>query len=526
MANSVGWLVNLKDKFSGAAKKVAGSMGVLERQAGKTNRKVAGMGAGLDKLGGQLKGALAFAGVSVGIGSFLQAGAAFQDGMADISAITGAAGKDLAFYQNEILTLSKEFATAQTEVATAVAQIGSAKSELLRDPEGLINVTRQVLTLANAAGVSIPDAIDASVGALNQFNLGADQASRFVNSLAAGSQVGASLVGEMVQALKNAGSVSAQFGLSFEETNATLQVFAKNGIKGSEAGTLLRATLSKLESIRGGRFAPSKIGFIKSLEVIEKLGLSNVQILNEFGAEVLKGILILRSNVPLVKQWTAAVTGTNTAQEQAAVRLATFNAGLRRLGVIITDKVIKTFIRLEPVLTRGAESFGAWLDTVDDKKVEAFADSIKGILQLMEGLAKAGGAVADVMGRVGTAIGETAAKIELKTDMGRGGLVSKVSGAATKTAKSEFSMGDFTPLGLGLKFQRALVGEFLSGGPATTATPENLALATGKIMREPAQNAKFNGELVIRAKSGTEIMSMKNSKMSENMNFGLNMVTQ
>lgn len=312
-----------------------------------------------------------------GAREFLRTGAQFQDSIADLSAITGSSGVQLSKFNDKILEMAKSSATAQDQVALAFTSIASLKSELLKSEGALETVTEQALLLANAAGIEIPDAVRASVGALNQFNQGADQASRFVNVIAAGAKIGASLVGETAEALKNAGAVASQFNVSFEETNALIQVLAKNEIKGAEAGTKLRGVLSKLEKIAKGKIAPSVIGITKSLELLEKAGLSNTQVIDEFGEENLSTILILRKNIPLFKQFTTQLKGTNVAQEQAKIRLSTFNAKMRVLGITIKDVLIRTFSKLEPTLTKITEEATKFIDSITPEQVETFAEGLK-----------------------------------------------------------------------------------------------------------------------------------------------------
>lgn len=412
MANKVGYIIQLQDRFSRNAKKINRQMKGIDKNADKAartiNKKLTGS---FKNFGKVAKNALGTVIAAFGIREFITRGAAFQDAIADLSAITGEAGEQLQFLSNESLRLAKSTATAQTVVVNAFTAIASAKSELLKDPKGLSIVTEQALLLANAAGISVPDAVRASVGALNQFGKGADQAARFVNVIAAGAKVGASQVAQTAEALKNAGTVAAQFGLTFEQVNAIIQVFAKSELKGAEAGTALRGTLSKLEKIAGGRLAPSKLGIIKSLEIIKKLGLSNTQIIKEFGEENLRSILILRQNVPLIKRWTKELTGTNIAQEQAEKRLSTFNTKLRRLGITLNDKIIKTFVRLEPILTKQVEKLGKFFDTIDPDQVDALGDSLAGVVEILGILGSALKLPLALLKGVGTAIGELAAQI-------------------------------------------------------------------------------------------------------------------
>lgn len=366
MANKVSFIIQLKDQFSRTGAKLRQTFSKADKQArtldntlrGRLTQSLSGVHAqALTAAKGLATLATATATIRIGAG--------FQDAIAELSAITGAEGADLKALSDDVMRAAKVFGTSQDIVARAFTQVASAKSELLKTPGAVATVTTEALRLAKAAGIDVPDAIRASVGALNQFGVGADQASRFVNVLAAGAKVGASQVGETAEALKNAGTVAAQFGLSFEQTNAILQVFAKNELKGAEAGTALRATLSKLEGFAGGRFAPSKLGIIKSLQMIKTLGLSNSQVIKQFGQENLRSILIMQQNIPLLRQWTRELTGTSVASEQADKRLATFNARVSKAGTALKSVGIKVFMGFEPVLSGAVDLFTHLLNSIE-----------------------------------------------------------------------------------------------------------------------------------------------------------------
>lgn len=366
MSNKVSFTIQFKDKFSATAKKLNRSLDTAKRKTDKLNKSISGkLTGGFNSLNKEAVRAAKGVAVFATAWKTITAGAGFQDAIAELQAITGTEGAALKKMTEDILISSRKYGISQDLVAQAFTQVASAKSELLDTEGGVATVTNQALLLSKAAGIELPDAIRASVGALNQWGLGADQASRFVNVLAAGAKVGASTVGDTALALKNAGSVAAQFGVSFEEANAMIQVLAKNEIKGAEAGTALRGTLSKLEKFMGGRFAPSRVGMIKSLEMLEKLGLSNAQVIKEFGLENLRSVLVLRRNIPLVKEWTDEISGTDQALVQANLRMDTFNTKVSILGTRIKGMAIKAFGAIEPMLNSLIDSINVILDLLD-----------------------------------------------------------------------------------------------------------------------------------------------------------------
>ena len=396
MANKtfvVQYLIKARDQFSSQANKVAHALKKVEKNTNKANKANSRLNKAF--IGGMKRmaaAAVAFGGVALsafGFSKLLTVGQRFQDSMLELSAITGATGDQFDAYSKQVMRMAKATKTSQDQVALAFTQVASGKSELLKTKGALAEVTEQAILLSNAAGISIPEAVRASVGALNQFGAGADQANRFVNVIAAGSKVGSSMVFETAEALKNVGKVSESFGTSFELTNSLLQVLAKSELKGAEAGTKLRGVFIRLiqaEKLIGVNLSPNIHGMVGSLEKLNSLGLNSAGMIKLFGAENLTAGQILMENTKLIARWERELTGTNVAQEQAALRLSSFTAKIRGLSVAIDEKLIAAFLRLEPTFTKYAEKFGNFLDTMDDNDIDRFVDNIKGIAVAVDGL--------------------------------------------------------------------------------------------------------------------------------------------
>lgn len=471
MTSKVSYIIQLKDQFSAVADKISGKMTDLKNKINSVGTEInKSMSFSFknirDETADLIKGA---ATLSTVLGT-IKIGAAFQDARAEISAISGATGSALKEMADDSKRMAKQFGLDQSIVARAMTLTASAKSELLKTPGAVAKVTAEALRLSKAAGVEIPDAIKASIGSLNQWNAGADQAARFVNVLAAGAKVGSSEVADTAQALENAGTVAALFNVTFEETNALLQVMAKNEVKGAEAGTALRGTLSKLEKIAGGRFAPSKIGIINSLKAIEKLGMSNSKIIKEFGEENLRSILILKNNIPLIEQWTNELTGTGVAGEQAATRMDTFNAKVSKLGASIKSIAISVFDGFEPVLSWVVE------------KVTFIINAIEAFFKVLGGL-----------------IGQTASAIR----------------------NLDFGSFDFHQIA-----QEFGVAMGLERLPNFVEAPKNAPMPMP--IRAPeapinSVNGSVNGQILVSAMPGTAIKSTTMTNNGPGLNIGLNM---
>lgn len=378
------------DEFTESGIRVAKTTGEADRRF-KANRQAALSATdGVNTLSGGYKNLLAsMAGyakaglLAAGIGAItlsvagaIQTFGTFEQKLADLSAITGATGKDLEYYSEQAREMAKTSTLGASEIVNAFQLVGSAKPELLKNAEALKTVTASAMTLAEAAGIDVPQAADVMASALNQFGAGADQADRFINVLAAGANFGAAEIADMGEAMKMSGTVAAQFGLSFEDANAALQLLSTNAIKGSMAGTNLKGVILALETRMSDNFKPSVVGIAQAMENLSKENLSASEMVKLFGRENITAGQIMMNNSGQLKQLISDVTGTNMAYDQAATRTDTLQGAQKRLG--------NAFEELALVLTddSGIGALLKWLVEGFTGLINIFSFAVGGIVEL------------------------------------------------------------------------------------------------------------------------------------------------
>ena len=249
----------------------------------RTDQSSRQLGGGLSKLAGAIAGVLSVTALVNEFRKAISVTMEFNATISNLSALTGAVGKDLEVFRQAAIDIGGATSLSATQAAEAMKLIGSASPDLLKSADSLKEVTRQAVTLAEAAGSTMPEAADAITGALNQFQLGADQAARVINVLAAGAKEGASEINDTVAAMKNAGVVAAQAGLNFEQFNGAIQALAQGQIKGAEAGTGLRNVLTILNTQMKAELRPSVVGLSTALANLEKAGMNDTDMVKLFG---------------------------------------------------------------------------------------------------------------------------------------------------------------------------------------------------------------------------------------------------
>jgi TP901 family phage tail tape measure protein len=332
----------------------------VDASVGQFQRNVGNYGSAIKGFGTQIMGA-------IGVGSFItvvadavKTNAEFEQSLSDLSAITGATGKDLEFFRESAIaqTLSVEGSTASArDMLEAYKLIGSAKPELLENSEALDEVAKKSLLLADASGLELPDAVTRLTDAMNQFGAGSDQAGKFVDVLASGAKYGSAEIPQITEALLEFGAVAKSSNVSIQESTALIEALAEKGIKGSEAGTKLRNVLVSLSASKGlskeAQESFERLGIDtdvlsnKTLTLDERLReLSkakddDVALLKIFGKENIVAAKTVLMQTGRIKELTEAVDENGVAQEQASIRTDTLAGEWKKLGNAWDSEMLK-----------------------------------------------------------------------------------------------------------------------------------------------------------------------------------------
>ncbi|MEP8731067.1 phage tail tape measure protein [Enterobacter hormaechei] len=309
-----------------------------QEDAKRTDEAYSRMGKTIAGVAGRLAG---FAGAGLSLGAIITTTREYGQALSDLSAITGATGAQLKSLDEAAQEMGRSTEYSASQAVEALKLMASAKPELLQTSDGLTEATKSALTLAQAAGSTLPDATRTLALSLNQFGAGAQEADRYINVLAAGAKFGASEIADTAAAIKNGGVAAAQAGVGFETLNAAIQVLAEREIKGGEAGTALRNVILALEKGTDKTLKPSVVGLSGALDNLSKKNLSTAQAVKLFGVENINAASVLVDNRSKLNALTLALTGTQTAHEQAAIRVNNLNGDIMGLTSAFEGMIIK-----------------------------------------------------------------------------------------------------------------------------------------------------------------------------------------
>ncbi|EOC1355774.1 phage tail tape measure protein [Escherichia coli] len=200
---------------------------------------------------GKLKtgGALAIGAAAAGgyaAGRFLQPAIGFGKEMSRVQALTRIDKNSPQFkaLREQALKLGSETPFTASDAASGQSFLAMAGFT----PQAIQAALPGVLNMALAGGVELGETADIGSNILTQFNLTADQMDRVGDTLTAAFTRTNTDLRALGETMKYTGPVAAKLGISLEEAAAMAGMLASNGLRGSDAGTAMRASLSRLAS--------------------------------------------------------------------------------------------------------------------------------------------------------------------------------------------------------------------------------------------------------------------------------------
>ena len=294
-------------------------------------------------------------------------GVTLDSQMHDLSAVAGVTGDALKEIEGYARDSAKAFGTdAGVAVEGYKLLLSQLTPELGKCPAALKSMGESIQITSKLMGGDGVAAAQVLTTAMNQYGVSLDDpiaASKtmadMMNTMAAAGQAGSAELPAIKAALEQCGMAAKAANVSFEETNAAIQVLDKAGKKGSEGGVALRNTMAILSQ---GRFLPKD-----TREELEKAGIDVLAlgdknktlkerlemlkpVLNDsalfsklFGMENANAARALVQGTDKLAEFTEAVTDTSSAEEQAAIIMDSYAEKQARINQQIEDVKISLF---------------------------------------------------------------------------------------------------------------------------------------------------------------------------------------
>lgn len=227
----------------------------LPMMLGVGGGRMSQLGAGLGRLvmptGGAIVGGLAGGAIAGGaayaLNATLNSYAPLEATLNKIKAIAPDVAQSLAKIEQSSFELGSKTSFNAGEVAIGykeLAKMGYNAQEMLAAMPGLLNA-------AMVSEMDLATTTEIVAGTLNGFHLAAKESMRVADVLAKAAAVSAADIPDLGEGLKQLAPVAYDSKQGLEEMAASLSILADNMVKGSDAGTDMKAIMLNLFSIEG-----------------------------------------------------------------------------------------------------------------------------------------------------------------------------------------------------------------------------------------------------------------------------------
>ena len=281
----------------------------------------------------------------------------FEERLDNLSALTGLQGQDLESLGRTAQDMSVKITEggvrikqSADSIVDAFTKVGSQRPELLKNKEALAAVTEDAILLSEAAKSDLEPAVKGLTTTMNQFNLPAGESRRIINAMAAGSKAGAADIPYLTEAIEKSGTTMNLMNVSLEENIGLIEAVAPNYAKASLAGNSLDKVFLKIKEKQIG-YIDGTFNLNAALNELATRYAGGETAADLFGVEHAKMGELLVQNRGKVQEYTAAVTGTSVAIEQAAKNTDNSNAITKQAQNAFHNAAVEIGKNLSPAMT-------------------------------------------------------------------------------------------------------------------------------------------------------------------------------
>ncbi len=355
----------------------------------------------------------------------LTAGMNFEQGMAQVAAVSGASEEELDALTEkakEMGAVTKFSATESAEAFNYMAMAGWKTEDMLDGIEGIMN-------LAAASGSDLATTSDIVTDALTAMGYEAKDAGKLADVMAAASSNANTNVEMMGQTFQYAAPIIGALGMNMEDAAVAIGLMANAGIKGEKSGTALRSVLTRLS-------APPK----ECAEAMDELGISltdsqgNMKSLSTVmqnlreafsnlgeteqtayakaiaGQEAMSGLLAIVNAAPedYNKLTKAVKESEGAAQSMADTMNDTAQGQLTLLKSQIEGIQIQIYEKLAPALKEAIKMLSEMLNNINwDKVADKIAKFAQSAVKMFINIIEHGEDIVEVLKAIGKVLAVT-----------------------------------------------------------------------------------------------------------------------
>ena len=385
--------VDIKPDLSGFGSRLSAGLAAPLRNAERGLTR--GLTGTMKTAGVLAAGALGVGALAASVKSIVSIGIEYDRTLSIFKSVTQASAAEMAKARATAITLGNALDLPGVSAAGAA----SAMTELAKaglTTQQSIDAARGALQLSIAAQTSESQAATITANALLTFGLNAKEAGRVTDLLAGAANASSASMTDIAYALAMGGTAAKSAGVPIQDTITALTMLANAGIKGSDAGTLLKTALMRMT-------APTK----KASDTMKDLGLKFFDGKGQFVG--------MRSAVDQLQKKLGPLT---TAQKAAALSTI-FGADASRFASIAADQGSKSWDKYAKQVGRSGQAaalakaqntgLGGALDnlqsTAEGVGLRVYAVIQPAFTSMVKGITGVVGALPGLASSFGTALG-------------------------------------------------------------------------------------------------------------------------
>lgn len=380
MGTAIAYLELDTSKFSKGFVSAYNDLKVFGDKSATAEQKLNGLSSAFKTTGGLLSKNVTLPIVGVGAAA-VKTATDFEAGMSEVKAISGATGSEFDALRDKAIEMGAKTKFSASDSADAFKYMAMAGWDASQMMDGIAGI----MDLAAASGEDLATTSDIVTDALTAFGLQASDSAHFADVLAQASSKSNTNVGLMGETFKYVAPVAGALGYSIEDTAVAIGLMANSGIKGSQAGTALRSTITRLAKPVGeAEKAVNDLGISMTNAdgTMKPLGQTMVELREKFaglteeqkaqyaamlaGQEGMSGLLaIVNASDEDFQKLTDEINNANGAAEDMASVMMDNTAGaieqlkgaLESAGILIGEKLTPYIRQLAEWITGLVEKF-------------------------------------------------------------------------------------------------------------------------------------------------------------------------
>ncbi len=316
-----------------AVVRIEGDDSGFDKSLDSAKRKAEGLGGVMKNALGTAAGfAAAQAGMSGLAGGFdflIGNAASFEKSLNAVQAATGATNDEMESMNKLALKIGADTSKSASEAVLAMGELAKAGM----DVETILNGgAMAAVNLAEATGIDVPSAAILVSNSMNTWKDAGYSASNVANILATAANASAIDVTDLGQSLAAVGPVASSAGLTMHDFATAIGLMGNNAMRGSDAGTSLKAFLSGL--------TPSSE---KAADAMAEIGFSAFDAEGNF-----------KSMKQIIGELGGSLEGMTEQQRATTLELLFGSDGVRAANILLKEGV------------EGWNEFGEAMDTAPD----------------------------------------------------------------------------------------------------------------------------------------------------------------